>query len=216
MANNLTLPTYSWTIDPDGAIRVTSADGPTAVRLWQATNPNGRDFRRSFTNPSIVDWTDTLLSPASPGVWVGNVATPAAPAARAFMIELTFTSPIVGRPYVFTTEVRVVSNVPLVAWPYYMPSNDPDGDAMSARIDSEGGRNSVAFGLAAGAGESAQGAAVQAAALPESPPALLPPEEDASELPLDELAWIDDDFSLDDDASEDAIDAALAALTDEY
>jgi hypothetical protein len=33
--------------------------------------------------------------------------------ATAFMIELTFTCPIAGNPYKFTTDVRVASHLPL-------------------------------------------------------------------------------------------------------
>lgn len=39
------LPQFSWTLEKDGGIRVTTKDKPAAVKLWQATNPEARDFR---------------------------------------------------------------------------------------------------------------------------------------------------------------------------
>ncbi len=142
--NNLALPQYSWTIDPDGAIRVTTPSSPTSVLVWQATNPSARDFRNTIggVNQGIV-WTSSSATNLGGGVYVGNVATPGT-GARAFMIELTFASPIVGVPYKFTTEVRVVSNIPLVAWPYFMPANGPSPSA-----DPAADFNGIAFSLAA-------------------------------------------------------------------
>jgi len=40
------LPQFSWTLQDDGSIRVQSQDKPNAVKLWQATNPEARDFRQ--------------------------------------------------------------------------------------------------------------------------------------------------------------------------
>ena len=39
------LPRYSWKTEADGSLRVQTVDKPAAVKLWQATNPNARDFR---------------------------------------------------------------------------------------------------------------------------------------------------------------------------
>src|SRR5439155_26396278 len=40
-------PEFTWTFEPDGSIRVRAGGPqvPTEVRLWQATNPDARDFR---------------------------------------------------------------------------------------------------------------------------------------------------------------------------
>ncbi len=118
--NNRTLPQYSWTDEQDGSLRVETTSSPTQVLLWYATNPNERDFRHGY-HPEIV-WQSTVLSDQGGGVYVGDMPVPAS-GATAFMIELTFPSAIPGVPYVFTTEVRVKSPDPLVAWPYFMPSN---------------------------------------------------------------------------------------------
>src|SRR6185436_9585088 len=39
------LPQFSWTLEDDGSIRVKNQDKPISVKLWQATNPDARDFR---------------------------------------------------------------------------------------------------------------------------------------------------------------------------
>jgi len=44
--NNQALPQFNWTFEPDGSIRVQTQTTPRAVRLWQAHNPNARDFRQ--------------------------------------------------------------------------------------------------------------------------------------------------------------------------
>ena len=38
-------PEFDWTFEPDGSIRVTTGQTPLTVTLWQATNPDHRDFR---------------------------------------------------------------------------------------------------------------------------------------------------------------------------
>ena len=43
--NHVRLPRLAWTLARDGSIWVTTLDHPTEVKLWQATNPDARDFR---------------------------------------------------------------------------------------------------------------------------------------------------------------------------
>ena len=50
--NHSPLPQFSWTLEKDGAIRVTTKDTPTEVKLWQATNPDARDFRLEMIGPA--------------------------------------------------------------------------------------------------------------------------------------------------------------------
>ena len=42
--NNLPLPQFSWTIQQDGQIRVTTVDAPSDVVVWQGTNPSTPRF----------------------------------------------------------------------------------------------------------------------------------------------------------------------------
>jgi PhoPQ-activated pathogenicity-related protein len=96
------LPKYSWTLENDGSIRVRSADKPTEVKLWQATNPDARDFRLETLGPK---WTSALVE-SKDGVYAGRVDEPAR-GWTAFMVELTFTGAR-GAPLKLTTNVRVV------------------------------------------------------------------------------------------------------------
>ena len=105
--NNLPLPQFSWTLEKDGAIRVTTKDTPTVVKLWQATNPNARDFRLEMIGPAYKSET---LTDQGGGVYVGKVPEPAK-GWTAFFVELTFPSANSFPPYKFTTQVRVVPDV---------------------------------------------------------------------------------------------------------
>ncbi len=138
--NNLPLPQYSWTVEPDGAIRAVATTHPMQVLLWQATNPTARDFRQGYTN---VVWTSTVMFDEAGGVYTADPPTPPS-GATAYFIEMTFPSPIPGNPYVFTTEIRVKTNLPLYAWPY--ASEIPVGTVSGVpNVD----LNGIASGLAA-------------------------------------------------------------------
>jgi PhoPQ-activated pathogenicity-related protein len=101
--HHVALPQFSWTLEKDGAIRVTSKDRPSAVKLWQATNPDARDFRIETFGPQ---WKDSLLTDQGGGIYVAKIPLPAK-GWSAFFVELTFAS---GTPYPFkfTTQVRVL------------------------------------------------------------------------------------------------------------
>ncbi|MSU58907.1 MAG: PhoPQ-activated pathogenicity [Pedosphaera sp.] len=102
------LPQFSWTLESDGALRVVAKDKPTDVKLWQATNPDARDFRLETLGPK---WQSAPLTDQGGGVFVGNVPKPAK-GWTAFFVELTF--PGGGAtPFKFTTQVRVVPDVTL-------------------------------------------------------------------------------------------------------
>ena len=105
--NNLPLPQFSWTLEKDGAIRVTTKDAPSVAKLWQATNPNARDFRLEMLGPV---WKSTTLTDQGGGVYVGKVPQPLK-GWTAFFVELTFPSGIPSAPFKFTTQVRVVPDV---------------------------------------------------------------------------------------------------------
>ncbi|MBN2311667.1 MAG: PhoPQ-activated pathogenicity [Candidatus Hydrogenedentes bacterium] len=84
--DNEDLPEYSWTFQPDGSIRVQCVDTPDSVTLWQATNPNARDFRVEEVGEIF---TSSALNDQGGGVYVGYVAPPAQ-GWTAFFIELDF------------------------------------------------------------------------------------------------------------------------------
>jgi PhoPQ-activated pathogenicity-related protein len=103
VVNGKPRPEFSWTLEKDGAIKVVSKERPETVTLWQATNPDARNFRLDAIGPA---YQSTVLTPSGPNTWVARV--PAPPKGwTAFFVELTFASG--GRyPLKFTTAVRVL------------------------------------------------------------------------------------------------------------
>ncbi|HXY34687.1 MAG TPA: PhoPQ-activated pathogenicity-related family protein [Planctomycetaceae bacterium] len=95
-------PQFSWTFDSDGSIRVKTITKPTAVALWQATNPKARDFRLMTIGRAFKSHT---LSDQGEGVYVGKIAAPPQGWTASF-VELSYD---VGAPYPLklTTSVRV-------------------------------------------------------------------------------------------------------------
>jgi PhoPQ-activated pathogenicity-related protein len=95
-------PKFSWKFEKNGDIRVTSADSPTEVKLWAATNPEKRDFRLDSIGEA---YKSTVLAPAKSNVWIGHVEKPAK-GWTAYFVEMTY--PSGGKyPFKFTTAVRV-------------------------------------------------------------------------------------------------------------
>lgn len=98
-------PRYSWKKLADGTLEVTTQDPPREVNLWQATNPNARDFRLDIIGKA---WTSTRLTSSS-NKFVGSVAKPDK-GYTAFLVELVYDSG--GKyPFKFTTEVSIVPDV---------------------------------------------------------------------------------------------------------
>jgi PhoPQ-activated pathogenicity-related protein len=100
------LPKFSWTLEKEAAIRIKTTTKPTEVKLWQATNPNARDFRLDMIGPA---WQSTTLTSETDGAYLARVEPPSK-GWTAFFAELTFPnrSPV---PFKFTTQVRVVPDV---------------------------------------------------------------------------------------------------------
>jgi PhoPQ-activated pathogenicity-related protein len=104
--NHTPLPRFSWTPEGDGSIRVKTQDKPAAVKLWQATNPNARDFRVETLGKV---WTGSDLTDQG-GVYVASVPKPAQ-GWTAFLVELTYRPEGSPAPLKFTTPVKVVPDV---------------------------------------------------------------------------------------------------------
>jgi PhoPQ-activated pathogenicity-related protein len=100
--NQVPLPQFSWKVEKDGSLRVTTKDRPSTVKLWQATNPNARDFRLETLGPR---YESTTLSDSGSGVYVGKVPKPEK-GWSAFFVELTFPSGCEA-PFKFTTQICV-------------------------------------------------------------------------------------------------------------
>jgi PhoPQ-activated pathogenicity-related protein len=95
-------PKFFWAFEKDGSIKVTTVTKPTEVKLWQATNPEKRDFRLMSIGPA---YKSTVLTEQKDGVYVGKVEKPPK-GYTAYFIELTFPG---GTKYSmkFSTAVRV-------------------------------------------------------------------------------------------------------------
>ncbi|HEY2952377.1 MAG TPA: PhoPQ-activated pathogenicity-related family protein [Verrucomicrobiae bacterium] len=100
------LPQFSWTLQDDGSIRVQNQDKPNAVKLWQATNPDARDFRLLTIGPV---WKSTDLKDEGGGVYIAKVQKPEK-GWTAFFAELTYENGT-ATPFKFTTQVRVIPEV---------------------------------------------------------------------------------------------------------
>jgi PhoPQ-activated pathogenicity-related protein len=106
-------PTFSWTKQSDGSLRVTVDDKPQEVNLWQATNPNARDFRVDTIGKA---YTVQKLAPQADGTYLGKVERPKN-GFTAFFVELVYPT---GKKYPlkFSTDVSVVPDI----LPFKMPT----------------------------------------------------------------------------------------------
>jgi len=99
--NKTPLPRYEWNVANTGAITVHTKDKPKEVRLWQATNPEVRDFRIDKLGPK---WISNVLKRGKNGAYNAHVSDPPK-GWTAYMIELTFPGKL--RPQKFTTGIVV-------------------------------------------------------------------------------------------------------------
>lgn len=101
-----TRPRFSWVKQKDGSLIVKPIDKPKEVNLWQATNPNTRDFRLDLIGKA---YTSTPLKAEKDGSYIGRIAKPEK-GYSAFFVEMVYDSG--GKyPFKFTTEVSVVPDV---------------------------------------------------------------------------------------------------------
>ncbi|MEI7933288.1 MAG: PhoPQ-activated protein PqaA family protein [Alphaproteobacteria bacterium] len=96
-------PRYSWIRRPDGTLVVHPIDKPKEVKVWQATNPNARDFRKDVIGNA---YHESPLTPMANGDYVVRSADPAK-GFTAFFVELTYDSGF-KYPFKFTSEVSIV------------------------------------------------------------------------------------------------------------
>ena len=112
--NGTPRPRFSWTFEADGSIRVVARDKPAVAKLWQATNPDARDFRLMTIGPA---YRGEELRDQGGGVYIGLVPKPEK-GWTAYFVELTW--PGGGKyPFKFTTAVRVIPDTE--PFPSYQP-----------------------------------------------------------------------------------------------
>jgi PhoPQ-activated pathogenicity-related protein len=99
-------PKYSWTFEKDGSIRVKTETSPTSVTLWQATNPQTRDFRVKTIGKA---YQGRPLQDEGSGVYVGKIDPPKQ-GWTAFYVELSF-DVNASFPLKLSTAVRILPDV---------------------------------------------------------------------------------------------------------
>jgi len=110
IVTNTPRPNFTWTKGKDGTLVVKPSGSPTAVTLWQATNPEARDFRVDTIGKA---YTSSPLDPKN-GIYTASVKKPVK-GYTAFFVELTY--PGKGSaPFKFTTEVSIVPDVLPFKW----------------------------------------------------------------------------------------------------
>ncbi len=129
-------PTFRWSFEKDGAIKVVATDRPDRVLLWQASNPSARNFRFDVLGAA---YTSTELTPQGPNTWIARVPAPSA-GWTAYFVELTF--PTAGKfPLKMTTGVRVVpETLPFPPPPKTQPNRAGDNVVRQAVGGAAAGR----------------------------------------------------------------------------
>jgi PhoPQ-activated pathogenicity-related protein len=104
---NTPRPEFAWSIAADGSLEVRCETPPTKVLLWQATNPEGRDFRLERIGRA---YTSSPVAESAPGVYRADVKAPEK-GWTAFFLEMEFPNPNFKFPFKFTTGVSIVPDV---------------------------------------------------------------------------------------------------------
>lgn len=111
IVHNVKMPRYSWGVDADGTISVLSLDQPSQVLLWQAHNPEGRNFTQAVIGRA---YSSTPLNEVEPGVYQIKLDPPAS-GYTAYYIEMHYPSGT-SDPFKFSTGVKVVPDVTEYEW----------------------------------------------------------------------------------------------------
>lgn len=101
--HNRRRPQFRWELPDAGGIVVRTEDQPLEVNLWQATNPNARDFRLDVIGKAF---SSSPLAAMDDGAYRAELAPPDK-GFSAYFVELVFDSGG-SHPFKFTTDVRVV------------------------------------------------------------------------------------------------------------
>jgi PhoPQ-activated pathogenicity-related protein len=112
-------PEFSWAFETGGSIRVRPGGAvvPREARVWQATNPQARDFRLETLGPA---WHDTVLAAGPDGSYTATVPQPVS-GWTAFFVELTYGGEGEDAALKLTTEVRVLPET----LPFALPDRRP-------------------------------------------------------------------------------------------
>lgn len=124
LVNGGPLPQFSWKHEAPGEVRVTTRTEPFEVTVWEATNPDARDFRLESFGPN---WKSRVVNLEKSGQYTIHVPKPAK-GWTAYFVELKFNSNLMA-PHIFTTDARVVPDVHPHQWvrPKVPPASNAGG-----------------------------------------------------------------------------------------
>ena len=117
IVHNVKMPRYSWNVDDDGVITVFSLDKPSQVLLWQAHNPESRNFTQAKLGKA---YTSRPLTEVEMGVYQVKLDPPKQ-GYTAYYVEMHYPSGI-SKPFKFSTGIKVVPDVTDYEW-QFTPDN---------------------------------------------------------------------------------------------
>ena len=113
VVHNIKMPRYSWDLAEDGTITVFTLDEPEAVLLWQANNPNNRNFTQAVIGRA---YESSSLSEIEPGVFQVKLDPPEE-GYTAYYVEMHFPSGI-DVPFKFSSGIKIVPDTKEYAWQF--------------------------------------------------------------------------------------------------
>lgn len=111
IVHNVPSPRYSWDVAADGTITFFSTDKPTKVLLWQASNPENRNFMQAVIGRA---YTSSVLEAIEPGVYQAKVKEPDS-GFTAYYIEAEYPSGL-KVPFKFSSGVKIVPDTVEHQW----------------------------------------------------------------------------------------------------
>ena len=111
IVNNVPSPRYSWDVSEDGTITVLTLDNPVSVNLWQAHNPQRRNFMKNTIGNA---YQATPLEEVEPGKYVVKPDQPES-GYIAYFVEMTYPSGL-EVPFKFSTGVKVLPDTVHNEW----------------------------------------------------------------------------------------------------
>ena len=122
IVRNKKLPEYTWELPQAGKIRVVSKTRPSRVKLWQATNPDARDFRLETLGRKYVE-QDIPVNDS--GIYEASLEKPEKGWTAGF-VELTYADE--PAPFKFTSGITVTPDT-LPFKDKFIPKNPKEATA---------------------------------------------------------------------------------------
>lgn len=111
IVHNVSMPRYSWDVAEDGTITILTLDEPSEILLWQAHNPENRNFMKDVIGDA---YESTPLEEVEPGRYVVKVDAPSS-GFTAYYVEMHYPSGL-KVPFKFSTGIKVVPDVVNFKW----------------------------------------------------------------------------------------------------